>query len=198
MRLYPIMMHPTILCLICALTFLTPSAHAERTEIIVSVADQELALLDHGKTLARYPISTSRFGNGDGVGTYRTPLGRMYVSAKVGDGLPPGTVIKSRAATGEVIAPDAPGRDPIVSRLLWLRGKEDQNQHARARCIYIHGTAEEKRIGRRASYGCIRMKSKDVIVLYARVHVGTAVTVSEKKLADFLPREAETLLERSY
>jgi hypothetical protein len=136
-------------------------------EIVVSVADQELALVARGKTVAPYPISTSKFGIGDGVGTYQTPLGTMFVSAKVGEGLPAGAVIKSRMATGEVLAANAPGRDPIVSRVLWLRGKEDRNRNARERCIYIHGTAEERRIGKRASFGCIRMKSKDVIALYA-------------------------------
>lgn len=174
------------------------AAVAQASEIIVSVADQELALIARGKTLARYPISTSKFGVGDGVGTYRTPLGAMYVSAKLGDGLAAGAVIKSRIATGEVLAPNAPGRDPIVSRVLWLRGKEDQNRNARERCIYIHGTAEEKRIGRRASFGCIRMKSKDVIALYARVHIGTPVKITEKRIAEFLPPEEETLLARSY
>lgn len=168
------------------------------SEIVISVADQELALIARGKTLARYPISTSKFGVGDGGGTYRTPLGAMYVSAKLGDGLAAGAVIKSRIATGEVLAPNAPGRDPIVSRVLWLRGKEDQNRNARERCIYIHGTAEEKRIGRRASFGCIRMKSKDVIALYARVHIGTPVKITEKRIAEFLPPEEETLLARSY
>lgn len=165
--------------------------------IVVSVADQELALIARGKTVARYPISTSKFGIGDGVGTYRTPLGLMYVSGKIGDNLPAGAVIKSRIATGEVIAPNATGRDPIVSRVLWLRGKEDQNRNARDRCIYIHGTAEERLIGRRASYGCIRMRSKDVIALYSRVHIGTAVTISDKRLETFLPPEEVSLLARS-
>lgn len=180
------------------LVFLLLAGSAIASEIIVSTSDQELALIDRGRTIARYPVSTSKFGNGDGVGSYRTPLGVMYVSSKVGDGLRAGAVIKSRNPTGEVIPPDAPGRDPIVSRVLWLRGKEERNRNARERCIYIHGTAEEKRIGRRASYGCIRMKSKDVIALYARVHIGTPVTISEKRMAEFIPPEEETLLARSY
>jgi lipoprotein-anchoring transpeptidase ErfK/SrfK len=171
-------------------------ARAGGDEIIVSVADQELALVARGKTAARYPISTSKFGIGDGVGTGCTPLGVMYVSAKVGDGLPTGAVIKRRLATGEVIAPNAPGRDPIVSRVLWLRGKEDRNRNARERCIYIHGTAEERLIGRRASYGCIRMKSKDVIALYRQVHIGTPVKIVEAPLAALLPAEEPTLLAR--
>ncbi len=166
------------------------------SEIIVSVPDQELALLSRGKVVARYPISTSKFGIGDQPGSYRTPLGVMYVSAKVGDGLPSGAVIKSRMATGEVLEPNAPGRDPIVSRVLWLRGKESQNANARERCIYIHGTAEESRIGKRASFGCVRMRSKDVIALYSRVHIGTQVTISDKRIDSLLPAEEETLLAR--
>ena len=184
-----------LLWLLCAAAGL-PTAYGSGAELIISVADQELALVARGKTRARYPVSTSKFGLGDGVGTYRTPLGTLYVSGKVGDGLPAGAVIKSRIPTGEVLAPNAPGRDPIVSRVLWLRGKEDQNRNARERCIYIHGTAEEKRVGRRASFGCIRMKSKDVIELYSRVHIGTPVKISEKPLQDFLPPEEPTLLAR--
>lgn len=178
------------------LTLLAVLTSANAAEIVVSTADQELALIDHGKTIARYPISTSKFGTGDGMGTCRTPLGRMYVSAKLGDDLPAGAVIKSRIATGEVIPANAPGRDPIVSRVLWLRGKEEQNRNARERCIYIHGTAEERQIGRRASFGCIRMRSKDVIDLASRVHIGTPVMISERPLENFLPPEEPTLLAR--
>ena len=166
------------------------------SEIIVSVPDQELALLSRGKVVARYPVSTSKFGIGDQPGSYRTPLGTMYVSAKVGDGLAAGAVIKSRIATGEVLAPNAAGRDPIVSRVLWLRGKESQNANARERCIYIHGTAEESRIGKRASFGCVRMRSRDVIALYSRVHIGTRVTISDKHIVSLLPEEEPTLLAR--
>lgn len=129
--------------LICALLLAALEAKAGSPEIVVSVADQELALIERGHAIMRYPISTSKFGNGDGAGTYRTPLGVMYVSAKLGEGLPSGAVIKSRSATGEVIPADAPGRDPIVSRVLWLRGKEEQNRNARERCIYI--TAPRRR-----------------------------------------------------
>ena len=182
----------------CCIFAATRAAYGLGAEIVVSVPDQELALIARGKTIARYPVSTSKFGIGDGVGTYRTPLGTMYVSGKVGDGLPAGAVLKSRIATGEVIPPNAPGRDPIVSRVLWLRGKEDRNRNARERCIYIHGTAEEKRIGKPASFGCIRMKSKDVIELYTRVHIGTPVRISDKRIAELLPAEEETLLARSY
>ena len=166
-------------------------------EIVVSVADQELAFLKRGKVVKRFPISTSKFGTGDAVGSYRTPLGETFVSAKIGDGLPAGAVIKNRNATGEIVQPNAPGRDTIVSRVIWLRGMDGTTANTRERCIYIHGTAEERRVGRRASYGCIRMRSKDVIELYRLVHIGTHVRISEKPLSNFLPPEEPSLLARA-
>jgi len=145
--------------------------------VVVSVAEQKLALMRNGEIVRIYPVSTSRFGIGDAYGTYRTPLGRLRVSDKIGDGLAAGAVIRHRSPTGEVLAPNAPGRDPIVSRILWLDGLEPQNRHAFDRFIYIHGTPEERNIGTPASYGCIRMRSRDVIELYNTVGVGARVKI---------------------
>ena len=166
-------------------------------DMIVSVPDQVLALVDRGKLIARYSISTSKFGTGDSNASYCTPLGTLFVSAKIGDRLPCGAVIKNRIPTGEIVAVDAPGRDPIVSRLIWLRGMEAQNQKARDRCIYIHGTPEERRIGRPASFGCIRMRSRDIIDLYDRIHIGTHVMITLRRIHDFVKPEDPSLLARS-
>jgi lipoprotein-anchoring transpeptidase ErfK/SrfK len=166
-------------------------------EIVVSIPDQTLALLDRDRVMARYRVSTSKFGNGDNVGSYRTPLGTLFVSGKFGDHLPVGTVIKNRAPTDEVIAVDAPNRDAIISRVIWLRGMERQNSAAHDRCIYIHGTPEERHIGKPFSFGCIRMRSRDVIALYDSVHIGMHVTISEKAIDELLPREKTTLLSRA-
>ena len=75
------------------------------------------------------------------------------------------------------------GRDPIVTRILWLRGREPQNANAFARTIYIHGTPEERNIGRPVSYGCIRMRSIDVIQLFGIVGQGAQVTIVDLPLA---------------
>jgi lipoprotein-anchoring transpeptidase ErfK/SrfK len=166
-------------------------------EMVVSIPDQTLALVDGEKVLARYRVSTSKFGNGDNVGSYRTPLGTLFVSGKFGDHLPIGTVIKNRVPTGEVIAVDAPNRDAIISRVIWLRGMEEQNTAAHDRGIYIHGTPEERYIGKPFSFGCIRMRSRDVIALYDSVHIGMHVTISEKPIDQLLPREKPTLLSRA-
>ena len=166
-------------------------------ELIVSVADQELAFVQHGNVVACYPVSTSKFGLGDSAGSYRTPLGTLFVSGKFGDKLAAGAVIKSRNPTGEVVAPNARGRDAIISRVIWLRGLEEQNRGAHERCIYIHGTPEENRIGKLASFGCIRMRSNDVIALYERVHIGMHVLISRQKINELLRPEDERLFARS-
>src|ERR1700720_3002252 len=141
-------------------------------EIIVSIPDQTLALLDGERIVTRYRVSTSKFGKGDKVGSYRTPLGTLFVSGKFGDHLPVGMVIKNRAPNGEVVTIDAPSLDAIISRVIWLRRMERQNSAAHDRCIYIHGTPEERHIGKPVSFGCVRMRSRDVIALYDRVHIG--------------------------
>jgi len=157
-------------------------------EIIVSVAEQRLALIRQGMVLKTFPVSTSRFGIGDAFGSYKTPIGKLRVCTKLGDTLPEGAVIKKRNATGEVLRPNAPGRDPIVTRIIWLQGEEPWNRNARERCIYIHGTPEEKTIGRPASFGCIRMRSHDVVEIYGVVPVGTPVRILAEKLPK-LPKQ---------
>jgi lipoprotein-anchoring transpeptidase ErfK/SrfK len=147
------------------------------SEMIVSVRDQSMLLLKKGKPEKIYPISTSKFGLGSQSGSNRTPLGRMEVAQKIGNDAHVGAVFKGRRPTGEVIRPNAPGRDPIVTRIMWLKGNEHRNNNAYSRYIYIHGTPEERTIGSPASYGCIRMKSNDVIDLYRRIGVGADVNV---------------------
>lgn len=175
---------------IAAFAILLASCAAPRDvdhHIVVSVHDQKLALLEKGALKATYPVSTSKFGLGDRPGSYGTPLGELEIADKIGDGAPAGTVFKDRRRTGEVIPVDAPGRDPIVTRIIWLRGKEMRNANAYRRDIYIHGTPEERNIGRPASYGCIRMRSIDVINLYSQVGNGAQVSIITPSLASVIP-----------
>jgi lipoprotein-anchoring transpeptidase ErfK/SrfK len=158
--------------------------------VVISVKDQKLALLDREKLVATYPISTSKYGLGDWRGSFRTPLGELEIAQKVGDRMPPGTVFKDRRRTGEIVGPNAPGRDPIVTRILWLRGREPQNANAFGRDIYIHGTPEERNLGLPVSYGCVRMSSNDVIKLYEMVGPGAQVTIVDAPLANVVPELA--------
>jgi lipoprotein-anchoring transpeptidase ErfK/SrfK len=178
-----------IRCYLLLLALLLASCAAPDTQhqIVVSTREQKLALLDRGNVVAIYPVSTSKFGLGDWRGSRFTPLGKLQIAQKIGENAPPGAVFKDRRRTGEIVAPDSPGRDPIVTRILWLRGLEAQNANAFTRDIYIHGTPEERLIGTPASYGCIRMRSSDIIRLYDIVGTGAAVTIVNAPLAATVP-----------
>jgi hypothetical protein len=172
------------------LAFLLLASCVQRDRIhrvVVSIADQAMDVYAQDQRVSHYLVSTSKFGMGDRSGTYRTPLGRLEVAKKIGAGAPLGAVFKSRKPTGEVLVPDAPGRDPIVTRILWLKGLEPQNADAFDRYIYIHGTPEERNIGRPASFGCIRMRSADIIRLFATVGVGARVEIIPGPLAEDMP-----------
>jgi hypothetical protein len=181
-----------ILTVISATSVFATAPVDPSSELIISVRDQKLVLLRNGSKVASYPISTSMFGLGDTRGRMTTPLGYLAVEKKIGDNVPVGAVFHQRRLTGEILQPNTPGRDPITTRIIWLRGLEAQNAHAFQRCIYIHGTAEENKIGRPASYGCIRMKSKDVAELYDQVPVGAVVQI----IQDRLPKNMEKMKPR--
>src|ERR1700722_8889037 len=176
------------LLLALALFFSSCTTKDSDHHILVSVADQSLALFQKERLLGRYPISTSRFGLGDQPGSRATPLGKLEVAKMIGAGAPLGAVFKSRMRTGEVLRPDAPGRDPIVTRIIWLKGLEPQNRHAFGRCIYIHGTPEERNVGHPASFGCVRMKSVDMLRVFNAVGIGATVEIIPGSLpASFVP-----------
>lgn len=164
----------------------------EAPYIHVSLARQQLYLLEpapEGEVLLRqYPVSTARNGAGEEMDSYRTPRGRHVIAQKIGAGLPSHAVFVAREPTGEIWTPELaaryPGRDWILTRILWLGGDEPgRNRGGRvdtqARYIYIHGTADEHLIGSPVSHGCIRMKNADVLDLFERVQVGTRVDISE-------------------
>jgi lipoprotein-anchoring transpeptidase ErfK/SrfK len=170
----------SLLCLTAAV--LTPTRAIAEPSIVVSVPEQTLAVVDGGVVRERYKVSTSKFGLGDNTNSYATPLGSLEIASKIGGNAPVGAVFKSRRPTGEILRPNAPGRDPIVTRILWLRGLERGNARAYSRGIYIHGTPVEKLIGRPVSYGCIRMRSNDVTRLFNTVRVGTKIEISNTPL----------------
>jgi lipoprotein-anchoring transpeptidase ErfK/SrfK len=159
----------------------TPAPVLE-TQLVVSIPEQKLAVLVNDKVYKSYKISTSRYGEGDGLGSWCTPIGRLAVATKIGSTVPFGGVFQRRRYTGEVLSVNAPGRDPIVSRIIWLRGLDYATRNAFHRCIYIHGTPEEDNLGKKASYGCIRMRSSDVIEIFNWINIGTEVAIVDKAI----------------
>jgi len=144
--------------------------------IHISVRAQELTLKRGRKKLATYPVSTSRFGLGSEEGSMKTPTGRFRIEEKIGDGMPLGTVFKSRRpvkATKKLLREE----DLIMTRILWLEGLDARNANTHERFIYIHGTNHEEKIGKPASHGCIRMRNADLLELFELVKQGTPVVI---------------------
>jgi lipoprotein-anchoring transpeptidase ErfK/SrfK len=160
----------------------TPAPVLE-TQLVVSIPEQKLAVVVNDKVYKSYKISTSRYGEGDALGSWCTPTGHLAVATKIGASVPFGGVFQRRRYTGEVLSVNAPGRDPIVSRIIWLRGLDYTNKNAFHRCIYIHGTPEEDSLGKKASYGCIRMRSSDIIEVFTWITIGTEVAIVDKGVA---------------
>jgi len=176
---------------IAASLSITSCSHGDpRNSVIISVKDQKMLVVHNGVPVKSYPVSTSKFGLGDRRGSNCTPIGHMEVAKKIGRGAPSGAVFKSRHRTGEIIRPNAPGRDPIVTRIIWLNGKQRSTRNAYGRFIYIHGTPEERTIGKPRSYGCIRMKSRDVIHLYNELAVGSRVDIIKGPLVSTVAGKA--------
>jgi lipoprotein-anchoring transpeptidase ErfK/SrfK len=145
-------------------------------EIHVSVRKQQLTLKSGRKKLAGYPVSTSRFGLGSKEGSLKTPTGKFRIAEKIGDGMPLGTVFKSRRpvkVTKKIVRED----DLVMTRILWLDGLEPSNANTHDRFIYIHGTNHEESIGVPASHGCIRMRNADLVELFELVAIDTPVAI---------------------
>jgi L,D-transpeptidase YbiS len=142
---------------------------------------------DGDMLIRQYPVSTAANGLGEQNGSYRTPRGRHRIAEKIGAGAPLCAAFKARELTGEIWTPELdaenPGRDWILTRILWLEGLEPGKNKGGSvdtynRYIYIHGTHEEHKLGTPASHGCIRMKNADVAELFDLVKVGTEVRIS--------------------
>ena len=154
--------------------------------IKIDAAKQELTLVDGDKVVKRYAVSTAKNGLGEKNGSFCTPRGRHIVRAKIGAGQPPGTVFVRRRPTGEVWTPEMhakyPGRDWILTRILWLSGTEKGKNRlgdvdTMRRYIYIHGSHELAEMGKPGSIGCVRMRNKDIVELYDLVPPYTPVEI---------------------
>jgi lipoprotein-anchoring transpeptidase ErfK/SrfK len=157
--------------------------------IEISLAAQTLTLLDTAGGLTRsYAVSTSKHGPGEIKDSYCTPRGRHIIRAKIGAGAAENTVFKGRRPSGEIYTPELgarhPGRDWILTRILWLSGCEPgfnrlANVDTMQRYIYIHGSPDSAPMGRPGSIGCVRMHNRDIVELFDQVAPGTPVYILE-------------------
>ena len=161
-----------------------PGVELEGDILYVSVARQTLFHVKGSQLVQEYSVATASNGLGSQKDSYRTPTGLHYIGEKFGKKVPPFGILKDREFIGLLAEPDPLGEDKdwITSRILWLEGMEPGhnqggNVDSHDRYIYIHGTANERSVGRPSSRGCIRMLNSDVIALFEQIPLGTLVVV---------------------
>lgn len=162
-----------------------PNTDIGNTYIVVSVPKQELYFIKNNN-ITTYPVSTSRFGIGNIMDSYQTPLGLHTIKSKLGNNSQIGTIIKSGIVTKQISSittePVSTDTDLLITRVIQLSGEEfginkGGNVDSLARGIMIHGTPEEGLIGTPVSHGCIRMLNKDIIELFNNVSIKTKVII---------------------
>ncbi len=160
--------------------------NTDQTQIVISVNQQELRLIENQQIAASFAVSTALNGVGNLENSGCTPLGLHKVRIKIGEDCPINTVFKARRPTGETfdsaLAKSSPNRDWILTRILWLTGCESgMNRGGQVdtlkRFIYIHGTPDSEPMGKPRSHGCIRMRNKDLIELFDHVENGTPIEI---------------------
>jgi L,D-transpeptidase YbiS len=156
--------------------------------ITVSIAEQRLRLVQGGEVLMDVAVSTAKNGPGELNGSECTPRGQHYIRARIGGGCEPNTVFVGRRPTGELYSDalrrEFPGRDWILTRILWLCGLEPGHNRGgdldtMRRYVYIHGCPDSDQVGTPGSHGCVKMRNQDIIRLFDMITVGTRVLITE-------------------
>ncbi len=154
----------------------------------IDLTRQQLRVLEDGRLVSSYPVSTARNGAGELLDSECTPCGRHEISEKIGQDCAVNTVFVGRKPTGDIfsnaIGAEHPERDWILTRILWLSGLEPGRNSGgendtKARYIYIHGSPDGTPLGRPGSRGCIRMRNADVVELFDQVEEGTPVDIRD-------------------
>lgn len=149
-----------------------PSARS----VVVDVATQSLRVREGRRTVAEFPVSTSKYGLGFEEGSFKTPTGRFRIARRIGAGAPPWTIFRGRRNTERTAGPGG-DEDLVLTRILTLDGLQKRNANTLRRYVYIHGTNQEDLIGTPASHGCVRLRNTDMIALHDMVGPGTPVRI---------------------
>ena len=157
--------------------------------ITVNISEQRLRLERGGETLMDVAIATAKNGPGEQNGSECTPRGRHTIRAKIGAGCAANTVFIGRRPTSEIFSEalraEHPQRDWILSRILWLCGREPGlNRGGKVdtmrRYVYIHGCPDSDAMGSPSSHGCVKMRNRDIMALFDMIEVGTEVLITEQ------------------
>ena len=165
----------------------------QNKKVYIDVETQSLYLTDkYNSVISQYKISTGRNGTGEVLGSYKTPRGIFEIHSKYGIGREPMSKYKGKIYVGKY-DPAYATHDNILSRIITLDGKNSHNDNTLQRCVYIHGTSDTKKLGKKpCSMGCVRMCPYEIIELFNKVEQGTSVYIHDSK--NPLPWEKNTLI----
>ncbi len=152
-----------------------------RHKLIVDVEHQKARLYKGRRLKEVFNISTARNGLGNQAQSFRTPIGKLRVSEKIGDGMQLYTIFNERVASGLWDGKERPGQSPILGRILWLEGADRYNRNTKDRTIYLHGTSHKSKLGTPNSEGCIVFAPEDIVKVYDALQVGDVVKVVPPK-----------------
>lgn len=133
-----------------------PTNITHTTNLVIKLSDRRVYLYRDNLLATSYPVAIGKAGWETPVGSYKVIEMQRNPSWQ-------------HPWTGKIVPPGA--NNPLGARWIgfWTDGKN---------FIGFHGTPQEKLIGQAVSHGCVRMKNKDILDLYAQVDIGTPVTVT--------------------
>lgn len=133
-----------------------PTNITQTTNLVLKLSDRRVYLYRNNILATSYPVAIGKAG-------WETPVGKYKVLEMQRD------PSWQHPWTGKIVPPGA--KNPLGARWIgfWTDGKN---------FIGFHGTPQEKLIGQAVSHGCVRMRNKDILSLYAQVDIGTPVTVT--------------------
>jgi len=130
------------------LTLQANAQNAVKREIVVSLEDHKLALVEDGQVKKVYTVAV-------GKPTTPSPIGTFTIERLVAN--------PTYQHNGKTVPPGP--HNPVGTRWMGL------SKHGYG----IHGTNEPNSIGKSASHGCIRLSRADLEELYSLVSVGDTV-----------------------
>ena len=139
-----------ILAVLVLLSMAARAQEAVTRQIVVSIPDRKLAIVENGEVVKTYPVAV-------GADNSPSPTGSFVIVNRLTD--------PTYYHKGTVIGPGA--ENPLGNRWIGLNQKG----------YGIHGTNVQSSIGKAASHGCIRVGRKDLIDLFGRVQVGDVVEI---------------------
>jgi len=131
-----------------------PESTRVQRNVLVSIPDRKLAVLEDGKVIRTFPVAV-------GAVVSPSPVGKFEIINRITN--------PTYYHEGVVVPPGA--NNPVGPRWVGLSQKG----------YGIHGTNAPRSIGKAASHGCIRLNNNDIKEFFLLVEVGDTVEIRAER-----------------